>query len=67
MSFLCLQVLTQLEENLKAEQRAVAEQEYVTFKHLLTPLQVSPLTLSLPLVPGRNQGRSRMRRDADSF
>ncbi|KAK9810237.1 hypothetical protein WJX72_007075 [[Myrmecia] bisecta] len=33
------QVLEALEENLKAEQRAVCEQEYITFKHLLTPFQ----------------------------
>ena len=34
-----MQILSRLENNLKAEQRAVSEQEYVTFKHLLTPLQ----------------------------
>lgn len=37
----CLQLIGQLEENLKEEQRAVSEQEYVTFKELLTPMQVT--------------------------
>eukprot|EP00891_Asterochloris_glomerata_P000767 jgi/Astpho2/767/fgenesh1_pg.00016_%23_19_t len=32
-------VLRALEENLRQEQRATCEQEFVTFKHLLTPIQ----------------------------
>lgn len=32
--------MSRLEDNLREEQRAVSEQEYVTFKTLLTPLQV---------------------------
>ena len=36
-----LQVLSALEENLRQEQRATCEQEFVTFKHLLTPIQVT--------------------------
>ena len=35
------QVLSALEENLRQEQRATCEQEFVTFKHLLTPIQVT--------------------------
>lgn len=35
------QVLRALEENLRQEQRATCEQEFVTFKHLLTPIQVT--------------------------
>ena len=36
-----LQVLSALEHNLRQEQRATCEQEFVTFKHLLTPIQVT--------------------------
>ena len=36
-----LQVLSALEDNLRQEQRATCEQEFVTFKHLLTPIQVT--------------------------
>ena len=41
------QVLSKLEENLRGEQRAFTEHEYITYKHLLTPIQVrSPITLA---------------------
>lgn len=38
-------VLDQLEANLRDEQRALSEQDYITFKQLLTPIQVRPRPL----------------------